>query len=130
MLALPFRPAAVYATAMLDLLVTLITGQLGANLRGFSRKVAFAAVALVFALIALIAGAAALFLALDAALGPIKASLTVAAVAAACAALASIPLWRRREPEPSAAATLVQLALAVGLGLIAKRGDKGEPPRA
>ena len=115
---------------MLDLLVTLVTGHVGANLRGFARKAAFAAVTLAFALIALAAGAAALFLALDASLGAIKASLIIAAVAAALAALASIPLWRRREPEPSAAATLVQLALTVGLGLIAKRGDKGEPPRA
>jgi len=111
---------------MLDLLVTLVTGHVGANLRGFARKAAFAAVTLAFALIALAAGAAAL----DASLGAIKASLIIAAVAAALAALASIPLWRRREPEPSAAATLVQLALTVGLGLIAKRGDKGEPPRA
>jgi len=86
---------------------------------------------LVFGLIALGAGAAALFLALDAAFGALKAALIVAAVAAGLAGLASIPLWRRSEPPPSAAATLVQLALSVGLGLLAARKDKPEtPPRA
>jgi cyanate permease len=116
---------------LLDLLVTLFTGQLSANLRGFARKAAFAAVVFVFALIALSAGAAALFLALDAAVGALKAALIVAAAAAVLAALASIPLWRRPEPPPSATATLVQLALAVGLGLLAARKDKPDaPPRA
>jgi hypothetical protein len=111
---------------MLDLLVTLITGRLGANLQAFARKAAFAAVAAVFALIALASAAAALYLALASVMAAPEAALVVAAVAAALAGLASIPLWRRREPPASAAATLVQLALAAGLGLMAARRDKAQ----
>ncbi len=110
---------------MLDLIVTLVTGQMGANLRRYARLAAFAAVTLVFAAIALAAGAAALFMALDAALGAVKAALIVAGAAALLAALASIPLWRKPPPPPpSAAATLAQLAVAVGLGFLAERKAK------
>ena len=76
---------------MLDLLLTLVTGQIGANLKRFARLAAFGALTLTFAIIALAAGAQALFLALDAALGPIRAALIVAAGAVVLAGLASIP---------------------------------------
>lgn len=114
---------------MFDLVVTLVTGQIGANLRRLARKAVFAFAALVFAVIAVAAGAEALFLALDAALGPVKAALIVAAGAAVLAGLASIPLWRKPDPPPpSAAATLAQLALAVGLGFLAERKAKDAGP--
>jgi hypothetical protein len=114
---------------LLDLLVTLVTGQVGANLRRFARLAAFAAVALVFVAIALAAGAAALILALDAALGPIRAARVVAGGAAVLAGLASIPLWLKpKQPPPSAAATLAQLALAIGLGFLAERNAKKDAP--
>jgi hypothetical protein len=109
---------------VLDLLLSLVTGQIGANLRRFVRIAAFGVLTLAFLLIALAAGAAALFLALDAALGPIRAALIVAAGAIVLAGLASIPLWRKpAPPPPSAAATLAQLAIAVGLGLMARRKE-------
>ena len=114
---------------MLDLLLSLVTGQIGANLRRFARLAAFGAVTLTFVVIALAAGAQALFLALDAALGPIRAALIIAAGALTLAGLASIPLWRKPPPPPpSAAATLAQLAIAVGLGLMAERKEKKDSP--
>ena len=114
---------------MLDLLVTLLTGQAGETLRRYARLAAYAAVTLVFALIALTAGSAALFMELSAALGPIEAALVVAGVAAALAGLASIPLWRQpAPPPPSAASSLVQVALAVGLGFLADRKARKEAP--
>ncbi len=113
---------------MLDLLVTLLTGKVGVNLRRLARAAVFAAVTLAFALIALAAGAAALFLALDAALGAVKAALVIAAAAAVLAGLASIPLWvKAKPPPPSAAETLTQLALAVGLGFLAERKARKDP---
>ena len=112
---------------MLDLLLSLVTGQIGVNLRRFARLAAFGALTLGLALIALAAGAAALFLALESALGSLGASLVVAAGAALLAGLASIPLWRKpAPPPPSAAATLAQIAIAVGLGLLAERRGKKE----
>ncbi len=114
---------------MLDLLVTLVTGQIGANLKRYARLAAFAVLAGALALIALAAGAAALFMALASALGPIEAALILAALAAALAGIVSIPLWRKpAERPPSAAATLVQLALAVGLGFLADRKARREAP--
>ncbi|HXT05333.1 MAG TPA: hypothetical protein VN715_00160 [Roseiarcus sp.] len=114
---------------MLDLLLTLVTGQIGANLRRIARLAAFAAATLIFAAIALAAAAAALFLTLDAALGPVSAALIVAVGAIGLAALASIPLWRKSAPPPpSAAATLAQLAIAVGLGMMAPRKEKNDSP--
>jgi hypothetical protein len=114
---------------LLDLLVTLVTGQVGANLRRLARAAVFAAATLFFVLIALAAGASALFLALDAALGTLRAALVVAAGAIVLAGLASIPLWRkRRPPPPSAAETLTQLALAVGLGFLAERKARKDQP--
>ena len=110
---------------MLNLLVTLITGNVGANLRRFGRLAAFAAVALTFALIASIAGCAAAFLALERAVGAIGAALIIAGGAAVAAVLAAIPLWwKPKPPPPSAATTLVELAVAVGLGLLAERKAK------
>jgi drug/metabolite transporter (DMT)-like permease len=110
---------------LLDLIVTLVTGQIGANLRRYVRLAVFAAVTLVLAAVALAAGAVAAYSALDAALGPVKAALVVAAVAAILAGLASIPLWRKpAPPPPSAAATLAHLVVAVALGLLAERKTK------
>lgn len=115
--------------SLLDLLVTLVTGQVGANLRRYARLAAFAAATLAFAIIALAEAGQALFLALDDALGPIRAALIMAAGAAVLAALASIPLWRKPPPPPpSAASTLAQLAVAVGLGLMAGRRGKKDSP--
>jgi hypothetical protein len=114
---------------LLDLLLSLATGQVGANLRRFVRLAVCGAVVLAFALVALAAGAAALFLALDEALGPIRAALVIAAGAVVLAGLTSIPLWRKpAPPPPSPAATLAQLAVAVGLGLMADRKGKKETP--
>ena len=110
---------------MLDLLLTLVTGQIGVNLRRIARLAAFGLATLVLLVIALAMGAEACFLALDAALGPIRAALILAAIALALAGLASIPLWcKPAPPPPSAAATLAQLAIAVGLGFLAERGAK------
>lgn len=114
---------------MLDLLLTLVTGNIGVNLKRFVRLAAFGAATLIFAIIALAAGAEALFLALDAALGPIRAALIIAAGAVVLAGLASIPLWRKpAPPPPSAATTLAQIAIAVGLGLMAERKEKKDSP--
>ena len=110
---------------MLNLLVTLITGNVGANLRRFGRLAMWAAATLVFASVALIAAGAAAFLALERAVGAIGAALIVAGGAAVAAVIAAIPLWwKPKPPPPSAAATLVELAVAVGLGLIAERRAK------
>ena len=118
-----------WSLGLLDLLLTLVTGQVGVNLRRFARLAVFGAITLVFVVIALAMGAEALFLALDAALGPIRAALTIAAIAIVLAGLASIPLWRKPPPPPpSAAATLAQLAIAVGLGMMAQRKEKKDSP--
>ena len=110
---------------MLDLLVSLVTGNVGVSLRRFARVAAFAVLTAVFLLIALIAASTAGYLALEAALGPIRASLIVAGVAALIAGLVSIPLWMGAKPAPKpAAASLVELALAVGLGMLADRKRK------
>ena len=107
---------------MLDLLVSLVTGNVGANLRRFARVAAFAGLTAAFALIALIAVSTAGYLALEAAVGPIRAALVVAGIAALLAGLASIPLWAGAKPAPKSAATsLVELTLAVGLGMLAER---------
>jgi hypothetical protein len=114
---------------VIDLLVTLVTGQVGANLRRFARLAVFAALALTFLAIALAAGAVGLVLALDAALGPIRAALTVAGGAFVIAALVSIPIWiKPKPPPPSAAATLAQVALALGLGFLADRKARKDAP--
>ena len=109
---------------MLDFIVSLVTGHVGANLQRFARVAAFAALTAAFLLIALIAASAAAFLALEAELGPIDAALVLAAIAALLAGLASMPLWAGGKPPPPAAASLVELALAVGLGMLADRKGK------
>ena len=107
---------------MLDLIVSLVTGNVGVNLRRFARVAAFAGLTAAFLLIALIAASTAGYLALEAALGPVRATLVVAGVAALLAGLASIPLWAGSKPAPKpAAASLVELALVVGLGMLAER---------
>ncbi len=119
------KGAARGARRLLDLLLTLVTGQIGGTLRRMARLAAFGVITLVFVVIALAMGAEACFLALDAALGPLRAALILAGIALVLAALASIPLWRKpAPPPPSAAATLAQLAIALGLGFLAERGGK------
>ena len=78
---------------MLDLLVSLVTGNVGVTLRRFARIAAFAVLTAAFLLIALIAASTAGYLALEAAMGPVRAALVVTGVAALLAGIASIPLW-------------------------------------
>ncbi len=107
---------------MLEVALALLTGNVGAKLRGYARLAAFAALALTLALIALAALAFALFLWLEMELGALRAALVVAAGAGVLALIASIPLWLKpKPPPPTAAATLVELAVSIGLALLAQR---------
>ncbi len=109
---------------MLDLIASLVKGVIGPNLRRVARLAAFAALTLAFGLIAITAGSLALFLALEAALGPIKAAFIIAAGAAVLALLASTPLWWKTKPPPSQVTTLVELAITVALALLLDRKTK------
>ena len=104
---------------MLNLLTSLITGNLGAEVQRFARLAAFAALTGVLAAIAFVAAAFAIFYWLEPRYGAVEAAAMLAAGALVLAALTSIPLWlKRKPPPPSTASNLLELALAVGLGSV------------
>jgi hypothetical protein len=114
---------------MLDLLTSVITGNVGVSLQRFAKLAAFAALTGVFLAIALVACAIGVFDWLEPRFGAVEAAAKLAGGAVVLAALASVPLWRKpKPPPPSAMSSLLELALAVGLGLLTERGRKRDAP--